>query len=136
MLWADFKLSIIPTTSWSNSVGGDVVHPHCVIERGGPSFDLNAWRDGGRRHMHDLRGTIRLDSVGGSMLLVKADGHREGLIFPPFCYGARSRWIRDLRPLRGRIVGEIETEGLGIMAKDMGIECWGLPDLEVLHAKE
>ena len=30
-------------------------------------------------------------------------------------------------------VGEIETEGLGIMAADMGLECWGLPLLEIRH---
>jgi hypothetical protein len=35
--------------------------------------------------------------------------------------------------LRESHVGEIETEGLAIMAKDMGIECWGLPDLEIRH---
>ena len=33
-------------------------------------------------------------------------------------------------------VYEIETEGLGIMAKDMGVECWGLPDLEIGHAPQ
>lgn len=31
-------------------------------------------------------------------------------------------------------VGEIESEGLGIMAKDMGYECLGLPDLEIVHS--
>jgi peptide chain release factor subunit 1 len=36
--------------------------------------------------------------------------------------------------MRGDIVGGIETEGLAMMAKDMGVECWGLPDLEILHA--
>jgi hypothetical protein len=35
--------------------------------------------------------------------------------------------------LRGSQVGEIETEGFAIMAKDMGVECWGLPDLEIFH---
>jgi hypothetical protein len=44
--------------------------------------------------------------------------------------------VRDPHPLGNHIVGEIETEGLGIMAKDMGIECWGLPDLEIRHAKD
>lgn len=116
----------------------DVVHPHCVTEPGGPTFDLNAWRDGGRQRMGDLRGQrlVRLDSVGGTLLLVRANCHRDGLIFPPFFYGGRSRWVRDPHPLRGHTVGEIETEGLGILAKDMGIECWGLPDLEILHAKD
>jgi len=31
--------------------------------------------------------------------------------------------------------GEIETEGLGIMAHDMGHDCWGLPNLEIKHRK-
>ncbi|HQT44291.1 MAG TPA: hypothetical protein PLD79_09835 [Halothiobacillus sp.] len=33
-------------------------------------------------------------------------------------------------------VGEIETEGLAIMPKDMGAECWGLPDVEIIHAED
>jgi hypothetical protein len=27
--------------------------------------------------------------------------------------------------------GEIETEGLGVLASDMGYECWGMPNLEI-----
>lgn len=30
--------------------------------------------------------------------------------------------------------GEIETEGLGILASDMEIQCWGLSGLEIIHA--
>ncbi|MCU1394101.1 MAG: hypothetical protein JWM34_2529 [Ilumatobacteraceae bacterium] len=30
-------------------------------------------------------------------------------------------------------IGEVETEGLAIMANDMGITCWGLPDVEIRH---
>jgi len=114
----------------------DIVHPHCVLEYGGATFDRNAWCDNGRLHMEDLRGRgrVRLDSVGGTMLLIRADRHRDGLVFPAFFYGARSRWVRHPHPLRGDQVGEIETEGLGAMAKDMGIECWGLPDLEIRHS--
>ena len=67
------------------------------------------------------------------MLLVRADLHRDGLIFPPFRYGLESPWIRPLHPAWGR--GEVETEGLGILAKDMGVQCWGLPNLEVVHAR-
>jgi hypothetical protein len=140
VLWLDVDVVDYPPDIIEQlvSLDRDVVHPHCVIERGGATFDLNAWRDGGRRRMSDMRGErlVRLDSVGGTMLLVRADRHRDGLIFPPFFYGGRSRWVRDPHPLRGRAVGEIETEGLGIMAKDMGIECWGLPDLEIRHASE
>jgi hypothetical protein len=87
--------------------------------------------------MDDMRGSgrVRLDSVGGTMLLVRAERHRDGLVFPPFFYGERSRWVRAPNPWQGGHVGEIETEGFAAMAKDMGIECWGLPDLEILHSK-
>jgi hypothetical protein len=140
VLWLDVDVTSYPPDIIEQliSCGCDIVHPHCVTTPGGPTFDRNAWRDGGRLLMHDLRGQgrVRLDAVGGTMLLVRADCHRDGLVFPPFFYGDRSRWVRDKNPLRGEAAGEIETEGLGIMAKDMGIECWGLPDLEILHANE
>ncbi|HLH96347.1 MAG TPA: hypothetical protein VKW08_14630 [Xanthobacteraceae bacterium] len=140
VLWLDVDVIEYPPDIVETliALGRDIVQPHCVTEYGGKTFDLNAWCDGGRKHMDDLRGTgpVRLEALGGTMLLVRADRHRDGLVFPPFFYGARSRWVRDPHPLRGVAAGEIETEGLGIMAKDMGIECWGLPDLEILHAPE
>jgi glycosyltransferase involved in cell wall biosynthesis len=140
VLWLDVDVIDYPADIIEQliAIDRDIVHPHCVLDPGGSSFDQNAWRDGGRSLMSDLRGQglVRLESVGGTMLLVRADRHRDGLVFPPFFYGDRSRWVRDPHPLRGRAVGEIETEGLAIMAKDMGIECWGLPDLEIRHARE
>ncbi|MBX9775207.1 MAG: ANP1/MMN9/VAN1 family protein [Xanthobacteraceae bacterium] len=140
VLWLDVDVVDYPADIVERlvSLDRDVVHPHCVVEAGGATFDLNAWCDGGRRRMSDLRGAglVRLDAVGGTMLLVRADRHRDGLVFPPYFYGGRSRWIRDPHPLGHHIVGEIETEGLGIMAKDMGVECWGLPDLEIRHASD
>jgi len=140
VLWLDVDVIEYPSDILQTLIGldRDIVQPHCVTEYGGKTFDLNAWCDGGRKHMDDLRGQgmVRLESVGGTMLLVRADRHRDGLVFPPFFYGARSRWIRDRHPLRGIAAGEIETEGLGTMAKDMGLECWGLPDLEIRHFKE
>jgi len=140
VLWLDVDVVDYPADVIERLIAldCDIAHPHCVIEPGGETFDLNAWRDHGRTRMGDLRGSgmVRLDAVGGTMLLVRADRHRDGLVFPPFFYGARSRFVREPHPLGGGIVGEIETEGLGIMAKDMGIECWGLPDLEIRHASE
>ena len=59
---------------------------------------------------------VRLDAVGGAMLLVHAELHRHGLMFPPFNYRSR-----------------IETEGLSMMALDMGVLSWGMPFLEILH---
>lgn len=138
VLWLDVDVIEFPSDIIQRLIALDldIVHPHCVLEYGGKTFDRNAWCDNGKLHMEDLRGRgrVRLDSVGGTMLLVRADRHRDGLVFPPFFYGAQSRWARSPHPLRGSSVGEIETEGLAIMAKDMGIECWGLPDLEILHS--
>ena len=71
---------------------------------------------------------MRLDAVGGTMLLVKADLHRDGLIFPSFPYGRPSPRARPGR-------GELDTEGLGLMAGDMGHQCWGMPHLEIRHAR-
>lgn len=109
----------------------NIVQPHCVLEYGGPTYDTNAWRDHGRLHLDDLRGTgetVELDAVGGTMLLVRADIHREGLIFPPFPYGRHNAKIRESG-------AELETEGFGIMASDMGHTCWGMPDLEIRHGR-
>jgi hypothetical protein len=109
----------------------DIVQPHCVFDYGGPTFDLNAWRDHGRLHMDDLRDEgefVELDTVGGTVLFIRADVHREGLIFPAFPYGEHNPRIRPDR-------GELETEGLGIMARDMGYIPWGMPNFEVLHRR-
>ncbi len=137
VLWLDVDIVEFPADILQQLVALDldIVHPHCVLDYGGRTFDLNAWSENGRAHMDHLRGRgrVRLQSVGGTMLLVRADRHRDGLVFPPFFYGSRSRWVRDPHPLRGNQVGEIETEGFAIMAKDMGLECWGLPDLEIRH---
>ncbi len=117
----------------------DIVHPHCVTSYGGPSFDRNAWLENGRLCMESRRGgaeLVRLEAVGGTMLLVRADCHRDGLIFPPFLYGKRSPLVRRRADMEfPEEAGEIETEGLGIMAADMKLECWGIPDLEIIHEK-
>ena len=60
---------------------------------------------------------VNIDGVGGTVLLVYADCHRRGLIFPPFVYDHH-----------------LETEGLAKIAKDMGYEIVGLPFLEVIHS--
>jgi hypothetical protein len=86
--------------------------------------------------MNDLRSegdVVPLDSEGGTMLLIRADAHRDGLIFRPFLYGNRNPLIRDNNAFFPPGEEEIETEGLGIMASDMGYECWGMPNLEILH---
>ena len=63
----------------------------------------------------DLNGNpreeIELDGVGGTALLVKAEVHRDGAMFPPFAF-----------------YHLIETEGFAKMAKRLGWSAWGLPN--------
>lgn len=139
VLWLDVDVIEFPADLIQRLLAADrdIVHPHCVRERGGETYDRNAWREHGAVGMDELRGgpdLVRLDAVGGTVLLVRADVHRDGLIFPPFPYGGGNPAIRSPHPLGPAVRGEIETEGLGIMAIDMGRQCWGMPNLEVVHA--
>ena len=138
VLWLDIDVAEYPADVLERllATGKDIVTPHCVVEWGGPTFDWNSWRNKGLERMDALRGgpdLVRLDAVGGTMLLIRADLHREGLVFPAFPYGRRNRFARETNPLMGDGMGEVETEGLGLMAKDMGHECWGMPNLEIVH---
>jgi peptide chain release factor subunit 1 len=138
VLWLDVDVIEYPPDLLEQllATGRDIVQPHCVLEPGGPTFDRNGWRDRGRLHLDDLRhegDLVELDAVGGTVLLVRADLHRDGLIYPPFLYGRASPRIRADNGFEGN--GEIETEGLGIMAADMGYRCWGMPHLEVIHRR-
>ena len=138
VLWIDADVEDFPADLIARllEVERDIVHPHCVTQWKGPTFDRNGWTHHGRRHLDSYRGhsLIRLDSVGGTVLLIKADRHRDGLVFPAFRYGVPNAAARPTHPVWGR--GEIETEGLAIMAADMGLQCWGMPDLEVRHASD
>lgn len=131
VLWLDVDVIDYPSDVVDQLLasGKDIVTPHCVLRHSGRSFDRNAWCDRGALFLEDLREegeVVPLHGVGGTMLLVRADLHREGLVFPPYLYGAGN-------PLCRHAVGEIETEGLGIMAHDMGYRCWGMPNLEIRH---
>ncbi|KAI9830130.1 MAG: hypothetical protein M1819_005807 [Sarea resinae] len=57
---------------------------------------------------------IPLDGVGGTALMVKAEVHRDGAMFPPFSF-----------------YHLIETEGFAKMAKRLGYQSWGLPNYYV-----
>jgi mannan polymerase complexes MNN9 subunit len=62
----------------------------------------------------DLKLEIPLDGVGGTALLVKAEVHRDGAMFPPFPF-----------------YHLIETEGFAKMAKRLGWSSTGLPNYKV-----
>ena len=133
VLWLDVDLIDFPADLIERllATGRDIVQPHCVVDYGGSTFDLNGWRDRGKLHLDSLRdeGTFaELHAVGGTALWIRADLHRDGLIFPPFYYGKPNQFIRTAK-------GEIETEGLGMMALDMGLQLWGMPHLEVRHRR-
>ena len=67
----------------------------------------------------DEREIMPLDGVGGTALLVKAEVHRDGAMFPPFAF-----------------YHLIETEGFAKMARRLGYESWGLPNYFVYHYNE
>ncbi|KAH8885234.1 glycosyltransferase family 62 protein [Thozetella sp. PMI_491] len=67
----------------------------------------------------DLHTEVDLDGVGGTALLVKADVHRDGAMFPPFPF-----------------YHLIETEGFAKMAKRLGWQATGLPNYKVYHYNE
>lgn len=62
---------------------------------------------------------MALDGVGGGAVLVKADVHRDGAMFPSFPF-----------------YHLIETEGFAKMAKRLGYEIFGLPNYLVYHFNE
>ncbi|PGH23050.1 hypothetical protein AJ80_02823 [Polytolypa hystricis UAMH7299] len=62
---------------------------------------------------------MELDGVGGTALLVKADVHRDGAMFPAFPF-----------------YHMVETEGFAKMARRLGWKCFGLPNYFVYHYNE
>jgi Anp1 len=143
VLWLDVDLCSYPTDIIQNllAVNKAIVTPECVLQNTDKSYDLNTFKlkpgttdqdeaihlsDGvklppkgeGRFYLEDLRAfdLVEVDSVGATMLLVNADLHREGLNFPSYSYK-----------------GHLESEGLAMMAKDMGVSSWGLPNLKTVH---
>ncbi|ODV79266.1 glycosyltransferase family 62 protein [Suhomyces tanzawaensis NRRL Y-17324] len=74
-------------------------------------------------HFYDPNGDVStempLDGVGGGAVLVKADVHRDGAMFPSFPF-----------------YHLIETEGFAKMAKRLGYEVFGLPNYLVYHYNE
>jgi len=63
----------------------------------------------------DPKQEVALDGVGGTALLVKAEVHRDGAMFPPFAF-----------------YHLIETEGFAKMAKRLGWSSFGLPNYKVI----
>ncbi|PGH12169.1 hypothetical protein AJ79_04463 [Helicocarpus griseus UAMH5409] len=67
----------------------------------------------------DIDKIMPLDGVGGTALMVKADVHRDGAMFPAFPF-----------------YHMVETEGFAKMARRLGWKCFGLPNYFVYHYNE
>ena len=136
VLWLDVDLVEYPPDLIDQLLDArqDIVVPHCILPNG-RTFDRNTFflptgqdgtpigddpveDDDRRRYLEDAEGVdpVEVHSVGGTVLLVRADLHREGLVFPATPYR-----------------GYLETEGLAAMARDLGYRCVGLPALRVVH---
>ncbi|KAK1934650.1 Mannan polymerase complex subunit MNN9 [Phytophthora citrophthora] len=153
VIWLDADIVHVPPHLPLKMIqsGLDIVTPICMIitnqeTNEGYDYDLNAWV--GRRkvrqptseefvpgplsvkYMHDLQGegeeAVPLDSVGGTMIYIRADVHRQGVIFP-HNYIIGSEWGREG-------YDGIETEGLCYSAHFLGYKCWGMPNEAIHHA--
>ncbi|EEY53468.1 uncharacterized protein PITG_07124 [Phytophthora infestans T30-4] len=135
--------------SWHQHVSDrDILEPMCVRKIRGQwlNYDKNAWVGHRKvratddknfvpgplnaRSFHNLpdksKTFVPLDSVGGTMLYVRADIHRQGVMFPVH-YVIGSEWGREG-------YDGIETEGLCYSAHFLGYKCWGMPHDAIQHA--
>jgi UDP:flavonoid glycosyltransferase YjiC (YdhE family)/glycosyltransferase involved in cell wall biosynthesis len=144
VLWIDADVADWPADVIERLLAADkeIVVPNCIVAPGGRTFDYNSFRlrpdaasldwspyviDGvlqppvgfGRLYLNELRrySLVELDAVGGAMLLVRAALHRKGLRFPDEPYKL-----------------QIEAAGLALRARELGVTCWGLPNLEIIHS--
>ncbi|XP_052787841.1 uncharacterized protein LOC128222768 [Mya arenaria] len=148
VIWIDADLECFPSDLIEQLLfaRSDVTAPPCLGVYGGVKkmYDRNCWREtpasvesqsklpeeslvvegysnSDRIYLADLKAegrVVPLDGVGGCVLMVRAECHRKGLVFPEELFQRH-----------------IETEGLAKLAKQMGYSVNGLPWLEVFHGK-
>ncbi|KAG3116156.1 hypothetical protein PI124_g4427 [Phytophthora idaei] len=153
VVWLDADVHRIPSGLLKKMIrsGLDIVEPMCVrMKANGKDwyeYDLNAWvgqrkvrrsardsnfvpGDSSVKRMKQFYGKeetfVPLDSVGGTMLYVKADVHRQGVIFPVH-HLIGSEWTSEG-------YDGIETEGLCYIAHFLGFKCWGMPNDLIYHS--
>ncbi|RQM21579.1 hypothetical protein B5M09_010729 [Aphanomyces astaci] len=97
------------------------------LRRGDLTFVPGPLNDGFTRHMNDMRWHEYhpLDSVGGTMLYVKADIHRQGVVFTTH-HVIGSDWTFEG-------YDGIETEGLCYVAGLLGYKCYAMPQDTIYH---
>jgi hypothetical protein len=81
------------------------------------------------RHMSKLadqsQDFVEIDSVGGAVLFVRADVHRNGVLFPTIMTVGND-W--EYEGYDG-----METEGICLLAKRSCYSCWGMPNQIAMH---
>ncbi|OWZ13137.1 hypothetical protein PHMEG_00013599 [Phytophthora megakarya] len=154
VLWVDADVKVIPPHLLRKMVlsGLDILTPICFSNFRGNwiNYDQNAWvgqrlvRPTDQNDDDFLPGPLNvklldtvddkskpfapLDSVGATMLYVRADIHRQGVLFPMH-YVIGSEWGREG-------YDGIETEGLCYTAHFLGFKCWGMVNESIQHTDE
>ncbi|KAH7463172.1 Mannan polymerase complex subunit mnn9 [Phytophthora ramorum] len=153
VVWLDADISAIPADLLPKMTqsGLDIVHPLCAFKINDNGdwgvYDRNAWVGHRKvrppqaqgfvpdllsaKNMGDLNAEgediVPLDSVGGAMLYVRADVHRQGVLFPAH-YVIGSEWGAEG-------YDGIETEGICYSAHFLGFKCWGMPKEIIFHSE-
>jgi hypothetical protein len=148
VLWIDADIVSIPPNLLSQMIssGKDIIVPQCQTPTN-QYFDWNTWK--GPRKKPDRRilesgatfipgptekttflynydqDFVEIDSVGGTVLFVRGDVHREGVIFPTQ-YIVGGDWEYEG-------YDAIETEGICYLAQHLCYKCWGMPKAIVIH---
>ena len=137
VLWLDASVTSIPDGLGARlrTVAADIMQP-CLVNADGEALVSTASTDRGEVTLQDYRGNevVDLHGIDPRFLFVRADCHRDGLVWPAFKYGMIDPRARlDPYTLGRREPGEIETEGLGLMAGALGYTVLGLPGTEIIH---
>ena len=154
ILWIDSDMVRVPNDLLRRMIdsGKDVI---TTATRSGPNggfIDLNAWvgerikpnreeqaiiEQGGIfvpqplnvKFTHELQEEFsELDSVGGTVLFVRGEVHREGVAFTTN-YVIGAGWKHEG-------YDGIESEGLCYVAGFLGYKCWGMPHDIAEHSKD
>ena len=77
---------------------------------------------------------VRLDGIGGAIILMRASLHREGVYFPPFPFNHSIETVSaHCFPAQLTNLDTAAQEGLAKMASEMGTQPFGMPMVKVWH---
>jgi hypothetical protein len=152
VLWIDSDMIQIPNNLLKDMIqsGKDIITTATTLGPDGGFYDLNAWvgeritpneeeqkvieqggifvpRPKSVLFTHQLEGEFSpLDAVGGTVLFVRSEVHREGVAFTTN-YVIGAGWKHEG-------YDGIESEGLCYVAGFLGYKCWGMPHAIAVHS--